>query len=128
MADRRYADDLSVADLAREAALSKAHFSREFADAFGASPHQYLRARRLERAASLLRNTDRSITDICMAVGLSSVGSFVTAFGRSYGTTPAAYRSSFPPARRHIRVPSCVARTYGIPNSTFEEATDRSDP
>ena len=90
LADRCYADDLRVADLAREAGLSRAHFSREFADAFGAAPHQYLRSRRLERAASLLRNTDRSITDICMAVGLSSVGSFIAAFGRAYGTTPAA--------------------------------------
>lgn len=75
----------------------------------------------------MLRNTDRSITEICLAVGLSSVGAFVTAFGRSHGMSPARYRAAFPPARRHIRVPGCVARTYGIPNSTFEEDTAVAD-
>jgi AraC-like DNA-binding protein len=126
LADARYAEDLSVADLARAAGLSPAHFSREFRRTFGESPHQYLLTRRLERAAALLRNTDRSVTDICFAVGLSSLGSFTTTFGRVYAMSPAAYRDSFPPARRLIRVPDCVARAYGRPeNRTFREVAAR---
>ena len=123
LADGRYFEPLTVADLARAARLSRAHFSREFRRAFGEAPHQYLLTRRLERAAALLRNTDRSVTDVCFAVGLSSVGSFTTSFRRVYGTAPLAYRSAFPPARRHIRIPSCVAQAYGRPeNGTFGEA------
>jgi AraC-like DNA-binding protein len=123
LADARYAEGLAVADLARAAGLSSAHFSREFRRAFGEAPHQYLLTRRLERAAALLRNTDRTATEICFDVGLTSVGSFVTSFRRVYGASPAAYRASFPPARRHIRVPDCVARAYGRPqNRTFREA------
>ena len=122
LADGRYFEPLTVADLARAAGLSRAHFSREFGLAFGESPHQYLLTRRLERAAALLRNTDRPVTEICFAVGLSSLGSFTTSFGRIYGTAPLAYRASFPPARRHIRVPTCVAQAYGRPpNRTFGE-------
>ena len=123
LADRRYAEPLTVADLAREAGLSRAHFSRAFAAAFGEPPHRYLLTRRLERAAALLRNTDRSVTEICFAVGLASVGSFTTSFRRAYGVPPLAYRASFPPAARLIRVPSCVARAHGRPNRTFGEAT-----
>lgn len=122
LADTRYAEPLAVGDLARAAGLSPAHFSRAFSRAFGESPHQYLLTRRLERAAALLRNTDWSITDICFAVGLQSVGSFTTSFRRVIGTTPAEYRRSFPPARRHIRIPHCVALAYGRPeNRTFRE-------
>jgi AraC-like DNA-binding protein len=120
LADGRYFERLTVADLARAAGLSQAHFSREFRRAFGESPHQYLLTRRLERAAALLRNTDRPVTEICFTVGLGSVGSFTTSFGRVYGVPPVAYRASFPPARRHIRVPTCVARAYGrYQNSRF---------
>lgn len=123
LADGRYFDPLTVADLARAAGLSPAHFSREFRRAFGEAPHQYLLTRRLERAAALLRNTDRSVTEICFMVGLSSVGSFTTSFRRVHGMTPSAYRASFPPARRHVRIPSCVAQAYGRPkNRTFREA------
>jgi AraC-like DNA-binding protein len=122
LVDARYFEPLTVADLARAAALSPAHFSREFRRAFGEPPHRYLLTRRLERAAALLRNTDRSVAEICVAVGLSSVGSFTTTFRRVYGTTPLAYRAGFPPAQRLIRVPSCVAREYGRPrNRTFRE-------
>src|SRR3954465_12084383 len=78
LADARYFEPLGVADLARSAGLSPAHFSREFRRAFGESPHQYLLTRRLERAAALLRTTDRSVADICFSVGLHSVGSFTT--------------------------------------------------
>jgi len=122
LADARYYDPLTVADLAAAAGLSPAHFSREFRRAFGESPHQYVLTRRLERAAALLRNTDRSVTDICFAVGLGSLGSFTSSFRRVYGASPGDYRASFPPARRHIRIPDCVAQAYGRPqNRTFRE-------
>ena len=90
LADARYFDALTVADLARAADLSQAHFSREFRRAFGETPHAYLLTRRLERAAALLRNTDRSVLEICLAVGLQSVGSFTTTFTRVYGMSPTA--------------------------------------
>ena len=129
LADGRYFEPLTVADLGRAAGLSRAHFSREFRRAFGETPHQYLLTRRLERAAALLRNTDRDVTEICFSVGLASVGSFTTSFRRVYGSTPAAYRSSFPPAERHIRVPRCIAQAYGRPqNRTFEEAASTASP
>ena len=76
--DARYREPLDVADLARAAHLSPAHFSREFTRTFGEPPHRYLLTRRMERAADLLRNTDRSVADICLTVGLRSVGSFTT--------------------------------------------------
>jgi AraC-like DNA-binding protein len=123
--DARYFEPLTVADLAREAGMSRAHFSREFKCAFGESPHAYVLTRRLERAASLLRNTDRPVTEICLAVGWESHGSFSTSFRRIYGVSPVAYRESFPPARRHVRIPDCVARAYGRrANRTFREAGD----
>src|SRR5665213_3867095 len=106
LADARYAESLDVAELAKAAGLSSAHFSRAFRKAFGESPHAYLLTRRLERAAALLRNTDNSVADICVAVGLSSIGSFTTSFRRMFGTTPTAYRASFPPAAAFARVPA----------------------
>ena len=99
LADARYFEPLTVADLARAAALSPAYFSREFRRTFGESPHQYLLTRRLERAAALLRNTDRSVTEICFAVGLSSLGSFTTSFRRVYGTAPARLPPLVPAGR-----------------------------
>jgi AraC-like DNA-binding protein len=80
LADARYFDPLEVEDLARTAGLSKAHFSREFRRTFGESPHAYLLTRRLERAGALLRNTDYSVAEICLEVGLQGVGSFTTSF------------------------------------------------
>ena len=122
LADARYAEPLGVDDLARAAGLSKAHFSREFRRAFGESPHGYLLTRRLERAAALLRTTDRSVADICLSVGLTSVGSFTSSFTRTYGESPTAYRARFPPARAHAVVPACIVRAYGRPQrSTFRE-------
>ena len=122
LVDARYAEPLRVAELAAEAGLSRAHFSREFRRAFGEPPHAYLLSRRLERAAALLRSTDRPVVTICFAVGLSSVGSFTTSFTRAYGMTPTAYRASFPPASLHARIPACVLRAHGRPqHSTFRE-------
>jgi AraC-like DNA-binding protein len=122
LADARYAEPLAVADLARAARLSPAHFSREFRREFGESPHQYLLTRRLERAAALLRRTDWSVTDICFAVGLSSVGSFTTSFRRMFSVTPTVYRAAFPPAATMAPVPGCVVRAYGRPqHRTFRE-------
>jgi AraC-like DNA-binding protein len=115
LADARYFEPLGVDDLARAAGLSRAHFSREFRRAFGESPHAYLLTRRLERAAALMRNTDRSIADICFSVGLQSVGSFTTSFTRTYGVSPTAYRAAFPPAASRAMPPTCVLRAYGRP-------------
>jgi AraC-like DNA-binding protein len=124
LADARYSEPLGVHDMARAAGLSRAHFSREFRRAFGESPHAYLLTRRLERAAAMLRSTDRSVTDICFSVGLQSLGSFTTSFTRTYGVSPTAYRVRFPPAAERALVPSCVVRAYARPqHSTFREAT-----
>ncbi|MCC9310327.1 helix-turn-helix transcriptional regulator [Kitasatospora sp. RB6PN24] len=126
LADARYAEPLTVADLAAAAGLSRAHFSRSFRQAFGEPPHVYLLTRRLERAASLLRTTDRSIAQICFAVGLNSLGSFTTSFTRMYGRSPAAYRAAYPPAADYALVPACVLRAYGRPqHRTFRE--DRTE-
>jgi AraC-like DNA-binding protein len=115
--DARYREPLDVESLARTAHLSAAHFSREFRRAFGETPHQYLLTRRLERAAALLRHTDRSVAEVCFAVGLSSVGSFTTSFGRTYGLSPSAYRAANPPASTQVRIPTCVLQAYARPRS-----------
>src|SRR5437773_2953496 len=117
LADARYAEPLDVDDLAGAAGLSRAHFSREFRRTFGEAPHAYLLTRRLERAAALLRTTDYAVADVCMAVGLQSVGSFTSSFRRAFGLTPTAYRASFPPASAWAVVPSCVVRVYGRPSA-----------
>jgi len=122
LADSRYFEPLDVDDMARAAGLSKAHFSREFRAAFGESPHAYLLTRRLERAAALLRTTDRSVADVCFSVGLQSVGSFTTSFTRTYGKSPLTYREAFPAAAERALVPGCVVRAYARPQRrTFRE-------
>ncbi len=122
LADARYAEPLTVDDLARAAGLSRAHFSEQFRRAFGETPHAYLLTRRLERAAALLRRPDRPVIEICLAVGLTSVGSFTTSFRRMYGRTPTAYRASFPPAASLAQVPPCVVRAHTRPQvRTFRE-------
>jgi AraC-like DNA-binding protein len=125
LVDSRYFEPLDVEDMARAAGLSRAHFSREFRRAFGESPHAYLLTRRLERAAALLRGTDRSVADICLSVGLQSVGSFTTSFTRTYGMPPTAYRRRFPPAAQRALVPACVLRAYERP--AVRHSTSRED-
>jgi AraC-like DNA-binding protein len=121
LADTHYTDPLTVDDLAAAACLSRAHFSREFRRAFGESPYSYLLTRRLERAATLLRGTDYTVADICMQVGLTSVGSFTSSFNRAYGMTPTEYRESFPSAASLAMIPLCVLKAYGRPLSTIGE-------
>jgi AraC-like DNA-binding protein len=122
LADARYFEPLGVDDMAKAAGLSRAHFSREFRRTFGESPHAYLLTRRLERAAALLRATDRSVAEICLAVGLQSVGSFTTSFTRTFGEPPTAYRARFPSPARSALVPACVVRAYARPQRrTFRE-------
>jgi AraC-like DNA-binding protein len=123
LVDARYREPLDVPALARAARLSPAHFSREFRRAFGESPHQYLLMRRMERAAALLRNTDRSVADICFRVGLRSVGSFTTTFGRMFGVSPTAYRAAHPPATTRARVPTCVLLAWTRPQTAVLEKT-----
>jgi AraC-like DNA-binding protein len=117
LADSRYFEPLDVATLARAARLSPAHFSREFRRVFGESPHQYLLTRRLERAAALLRSTDRSVADICITVGLRSVGSFTTSFRRAFGKSPTEYRAAYPPAAHRVRIPICLMAAHARPAS-----------
>ena len=124
LADRAYAEPLEVADLARAAGLSPAHFSRRFREAFGVTPHGYLLTRRLERAAALLRNTDHAVARICVEVGLSSLGSFTSSFTRTYGRSPTAYREDFPPMADRVPLPECVVRAYGRP----QKRSFREDP
>jgi AraC-like DNA-binding protein len=120
--DARYRDPLDVPTLARAAHLSPAHFSREFRRTFGETPHQYLLTRRLERAAALLRNTDRTVADICLTVGLRSVGSFTTSFSRTFGLSPTAYRASCPPALTRVHIPTCMQLVWARPqSSSFRE-------
>jgi AraC-like DNA-binding protein len=122
LVDARYREPLDVPALARAAHLSAAHFSREFRRAFGEPPHRYLLTRRLERAAALLRNTDRTVADICLDVGLLSVGSFTTSFGRAFGLSPTAYRAAHPPATVRARIPTCVLQAWARPqSSSFRE-------
>jgi AraC-like DNA-binding protein len=122
LADARYFEPLGVDDLAQAAGLSRAHFSREFRRTFGDSPHAYLLTRRLERAAALLRTTDNSVAEVCLAVGLQGIGSFTTSFKRTFGMTPTQYRAAFPPASNLARVPACIVRANARPqHRTFRE-------
>jgi len=129
LVDSRYSEQLSVANMAAVAGLSRAEFSRQFKATFGETPHQYLLTRRLERAASLLRVTDWTITEVSLAVGARSVGSFTTSFHRIFGQTPSSYRAASPPASRMVRIPRCVAQAYARPqNRTFREDRRLGDP
>jgi len=112
--DREYARPLDVAALARAALMSTAHFSRQFRATYGETPYAYLMTRRIERAKALLRRGDLSVTEVCMAVGCSSLGSFSARFTQLAGETPTAYR-----ARDHgalASVPGCIAKDLTRPS------------
>jgi len=112
--DREYASPLDIAAVARAALMSTAHFARQFRVAYGETPYSYLMTRRIERAKALLRRGDLSVTEVCMAVGCTSLGSFSARFTELVGETPTAYR-----ARDHSAlagVPGCVARDLTRPN------------
>ncbi|HEY3492378.1 MAG TPA: helix-turn-helix transcriptional regulator [Solirubrobacterales bacterium] len=112
--DREYAQPLDVAALARAALMSPAHFSRQFRAAYGETPYGYLMTRRVERAKLLLRRGDMSVSEVCFAVGCTSLGSFSARFTRLVGETPTAYR-----ARDHgalAEVPGCIAKDATRPS------------
>ncbi len=112
--DREYARPLDVAALARTALMSSAHFSRQFRAAYGETPYAYLMTRRIERAKALLRRGNLTVTEVCMAVGCSSIGSFSARFTHLVGETPTAYR-----VRDHgalTSVPGCIARDLTRPS------------
>jgi AraC-like DNA-binding protein len=111
--DRDYAQPLDVTTLAREALMSTAHFSREFHAAYGETPYAYLMTRRIERAKALLRRGDLSVTEVCMAVGCTSLGSFSARFTELVGMTPTAYRGG--DHRALVKVPGCVAKDITRP-------------
>ena len=111
--DREYAQPLDVEALARGAHMSAGHFSREFRLAYGESPYSYLMTRRIERAMALLRRGDLSVTDVCFAVGCSSLGTFSTRFTELVGVPPSTYRAQT--ARAAGEIPPCVAKQVTRP-------------
>lgn len=119
--DSRYAEPLDVATVARAAHLSPAHFARTFRAVFGESPHRYLQRRRIERAMALLRTTDRSVTEICTAVGFGSLGTFSRTFSAVVGESPTAHRQRGPLGP----VPSCFAMAWLRPVGSA--GTDKPD-
>jgi AraC-like DNA-binding protein len=117
--DREYARPLDIPALARIAIVSEAHFIRTFRSTFGETPHRYLQRRRLERAMALLRNTDRSVTDICFSVGFSSLGTFSRTFRDIVGGSPSAFRQQ---ALKPDPVPTCFTMSWARPSSFGEVA------
>jgi len=115
--DRQFAEPLDIPALARVAHVSEAHFIRTFRATFGETPHRYLQRRRVERAMALLVSTDRSITDICMSVGFSSLGTFSRTFRDIVGETPSQFRERGPLPG----VPTCFVKAWTRPSS-FREA------
>ena len=111
--DREYASPLDVAAIARTALMSTAHFSRQFRAAYGETPYAYLMTRRIERAKALLRRGELSVTEVCLAVGCTSLGSFSARFTQLVGETPTAYRASDHAAL--ATVPGCVAKQVTRP-------------
>ena len=111
--DRAYAEPLDIPALARIAYVSEAHFIRTFRATFGETPHRYLQRRRVERAMFLLRSTTRSVTDICLETGFTSLGTFSRTFTEIVGETPTAYRGRGPLQP----VPSCFAMAWTRPSS-----------
>jgi AraC-like DNA-binding protein len=112
LADRRYGEPLDLQALAREANVSPRHFSRSFRRVFGETPYQYLLSRRLERARHLLRTTERSVAEICLDVGFTSVGSFTTTFKRHVGVSPTTFRQAYRGPSEADRIPLCYAMAW----------------
>ena len=121
--DREFAQPLDVEALARGAHMSAGHLSREFRAAYGESPYSYLMTRRIERAMTLLRRGDLSVTEVCFAVGCSSLGSFSSRFSELVGISPSAYRKLGPGGVAEL--PSCVAKEALRPVRNREAAATR---
>lgn len=121
--DRASAEPLDVAALAQLAFMSEAHFTRTFRDTFGETPHRYLQRRRIERAMTLLRTTDRSVTDICIAVGFNSFATFSRTFRAIVGESPSSFRRHGPLPD----VPTCFTKTW-TRMSSFGTARSTADP
>jgi AraC-like DNA-binding protein len=119
--DRDYARPLDVPALARIANVSEAHFIRTFRATFGETPHRYLQRRRVERAMAALRESDLSVTEICFAVGFSSLGTFSRTFKAIVGESPAAFRTRMAAGAGRAPVPTCFVKAWTRPSS-FGEA------
>ncbi|MDN5724743.1 MAG: AraC family transcriptional regulator [Propionibacteriales bacterium] len=115
--DRSYAEPLNVSALARVTHTSPAHFSRTFVATFGETPHRYLQRRRVERAARLLRETDQTVTDVCMAVGFTSLGTFSRTFSSITGCSPSSYRRQ---RQDPLTVPDCAVMAWARVSSSGE--------
>jgi AraC-like DNA-binding protein len=113
--DRSFAQPLDVAALARVAHVSPAHFSRQFRATFGETPHRYLQRRRVERAMELLRETDRPVSEICLDVGFTSLGTFSRTFRDVVGEPPSSYRARFAAGGEALRLPACWAMAWMRP-------------
>ncbi len=120
--DRSYAEPLDVRTVAAVAHISEAHFSRCFRQVFGETPHRYLQRRRVERSMFLLRETDRSVTDICFDVGFGSLGTFSRTFRRIVGETPSTYRLGHGP----VVAPHCVQLAAMRPRIAADETVGSS--
>jgi len=123
--DRAYAEPLDVPALAKIAGVSEAHFIRSFRATFGETPHRYLQRRRIERSMFLLRESDRSVTDVCFDVGFGSLGTFSRTFREIVGQSPLAYRRSRAPVRG--AVPTCFTMAWARPSSLVEDARPRTE-
>lgn len=110
--DRAFAQPLDVPALARVAHVSPAHFSRQFRATFGETPYRYLQRRRIERAMELLRDTDRPVTEVCLDVGFTSLGTFSRTFSSIVGESPSRYRARFTGTGAALRVPACWAMAW----------------
>ena len=121
--DRAYAEPLDVRSVAAVAYVSEAHFIRSFRAVFGETPHRYLQRRRVERSMFLLRETDRSITDICFDVGFMSLGTFSRTFREIIGETPSSYRDSHEP----MVAPNCVQMWAMRPRVAMSETSPAND-
>ncbi|MBX3195964.1 MAG: helix-turn-helix transcriptional regulator [Microbacteriaceae bacterium] len=121
--DREYAQPLDVEALARGAHMSAGHLSRRFKDAFGESPYSYLMTRRIERAMALLRLGELSVTEVCLAVGVQSLGTFSTRFTELVGVPPSVFQREYAAGHDIAGIPACVAKQVTRPVRNREAAT-----